>query len=129
MRERRGLTQFCPNEQRLAAFLTGFLWAACDQKVPDTGNAEISEPDYRSFAVEACGELQQAVESCGSTVFESQYAELLMPDCSQPPAVVESLCWKDVVRDTNCGRSVGLTAFDDLIGECIDRATNDEVRP
>jgi hypothetical protein len=74
-------------------------------------------------------ELQDAVLACGSSLDESQYDSWFATDCTSQPHYPESLCWADVIRDTGCGQSVGVTAFDELIGECIVRAKDEEFSP
>jgi hypothetical protein len=126
---RLGLAIHGRNVQRLATLVCASSLVACSSKTPTGGDSGFSEADFWPLVVASCMEMQDAVLACGSALDESQYRSWFASDCTSQPRFPEGLCWADVIRDTSCGQSVGMTAFDNLIGECFDRANDEEFRP
>jgi hypothetical protein len=126
---RLGLALYGWNFQCLATLVCASSLVACSSKTPTGDDSGFRRADFWPLVVASCMEMQDAVLACGSSLDESQYGSWFARDCTSAPHFLVDLCSADVIRDTNCGQSVGMTTFDNLIGECFDRAKDEEFRP
>jgi hypothetical protein len=102
---------------------------ACSSPPPTKADSGYGWDDVMATMVASCVELQDAVVACGPSIMESQWFSWFEANCSENPNFPESLCWMYVIRDTDCGQTVGMAAFDGLIGECVTMAEDEEVDP